>query len=91
MHFLWPHNLWWMLVLPLLPPLYLWLLRRAGKPALRFSSLSVVREAAGRPWRRHVPPALIWLALSLLLLALARPTAPVPRPASVAPGALAGA
>ena len=69
-----------MLVLPLLPALYLWLLRRRGQPALRFSSLRVVREAAGRPWRRHVPPALIFLALSLLLLALARPTAPVPLP-----------
>jgi Ca-activated chloride channel family protein len=80
MHFLWPHNLWWMLVLPLLPALYLWLLRRAGKPGMRLSSLRVVREVAGRPWRRHVPPALIWLALALLLLALARPTAAVPLP-----------
>jgi Ca-activated chloride channel family protein len=80
MHFLWPHNLWWMLLLPLLPALYLWLLRRAGKPALKLSSLRVVREAAGRQWRRHLPPALIFLALSLLLLALARPTAAVPLP-----------
>ena len=78
MQFLWPHNLWWMLVLPLLPALYLWLLRRARKPARMFSSLRVVREAAGRRWRRHVAPALIFLALALLLLALARPTAPVP-------------
>jgi Ca-activated chloride channel homolog len=80
MYFLWPHNLWWMLVLPLLPALYLWLLRRAGKLALRFSSLRVAREAAGPQWRRHVPPALIFGALLLLLLALARPTAPVPLP-----------
>ena len=80
MHFLWPHNLWWMLVLPLLPALYLWLLRRAGRPAFTFSSLSVAREAAGRQWRRHVPPALIFVALALLLMALARPTAPVPLP-----------
>jgi Ca-activated chloride channel homolog len=80
MYFLWPHNLWWMLALPLLPALYLWLLRRRGKPALVFSSLRVVGEAAGRPWRRHVPPALIFVALVLLLLALARPTAPVPLP-----------
>jgi Ca-activated chloride channel homolog len=80
MHFLWPHNLWWMLVLPLLPALYLCLLRRAGKRALTLSSLSVVREAAGRQWRRHVPPALIFVALALLLMALSRPTAPVPLP-----------
>ena len=80
MHFLWPHNLWWMLVLPLLAAFYLWLLRRAGKPALMLSSLRVVREAAGRPWRRHVPAALIFGAFALLLLALARPTAAVPLP-----------
>jgi Ca-activated chloride channel family protein len=80
MHFLWPHNLWWMLVLPLLPALYLWLLRRGRKLALRFSSLRIVREAAGPAWRRHGPPALIFVVLALLLLALARPTAPVPLP-----------
>jgi Ca-activated chloride channel homolog len=80
MHFLWPHNLWWMLLLPLLPAIYLWLLRRRGKPALVYSSLRVVRVAARRSWRRHLPPALVFLALALLLLALARPSAPVPLP-----------
>jgi Ca-activated chloride channel family protein len=81
MHFLWPHNLWWMLLLPLLPALYLWLLRRGRKRAvLVYSSLRVVREAVGRSWRRHVPPALVFVALALLLLALARPTATVPLP-----------
>ncbi len=80
MQFLWPHNLWWMLVLPLLPLLYLWLLRRRGKPALVLSSVSIARAAAGRQWRRHVPPALILLALALMLLALSRPTAPVMLP-----------
>jgi Ca-activated chloride channel homolog len=80
MHFLWSHNLWWMLVLPWLPVLYLWLLRRGGKRALTYSSLGVVRAAVGRQWRRHVPPVLLFLAFSLLLLALARPTAPVSLP-----------
>jgi Ca-activated chloride channel homolog len=80
MHFLWPHNLWWMLLLALLQALYLWLLRRGGKPALMYSSLHVVREAARHSWRRHVPPALVFAALALLLLALARPRASVPLP-----------
>ncbi len=80
MQFLWPDNLWWMLALPLLPMLYLWLLRRRGKPALVLPSLSVVRAAAGSRWRRHVPPALIWVALALLLLALSRPMASVALP-----------
>lgn len=80
MQFLWPHNLWWMLVLACLPALYLWLLRRGRKAALRFPSLAAVREARSRAWRRHVPPALIFVALALLVLALARPTAPVALP-----------
>jgi Ca-activated chloride channel family protein len=80
MDFLWPHNLGWMLALPLLPVLYLWLLRRRGKPALRFSSLADVRVAAGPHWRRHVPPALLFVAIALLAFALARPTAPVTLP-----------
>lgn len=75
MNFLWPQNLWLMLVLPWLPALYLWLLRRPGKPALRLSSVSVARRASSRRWRRHVPPALFLLALCALLLGLARPTA----------------
>ena len=81
MNFLWPQSLWLMLALPLLPALYLWLLRKRGKPALRLSSLSVVREASSRrPWRRHVPPALFLSALAVLLLAIARPTAQVVLP-----------
>ena len=73
MYYLWPQYLWSMLALPLLPLLYLWLLRRRGKPVLRYSSLEMVRQASGRPWRQHIPPALLWIACSLLLLAAARP------------------
>jgi Ca-activated chloride channel family protein len=80
MTFLWPEYLWSMLALPLLPVLYLWLLRRRGKPALRYSSLVVVRAAASRPWRRHVPPALLLVACSVLLFAAARPQAKVTLP-----------
>ena len=75
MNFLWPQNLWLMLALPLLPALYLWLLRRPVRHVLRVSSVSVVRRAASRQWRRHVPPALFLLALSALALGVARPTA----------------
>ena len=70
-----------MLAVPLLPAAYVWLLRRPGKLAVRFSSLSVVRAAAiGRNWRRHVPPVLLLAACAALLLAAARPMAPVPLP-----------
>jgi Ca-activated chloride channel family protein len=75
MSFLWPQNLWLLLALPLLPALYLWLLRRRRSVVLRLSDSGIARRAAGRPWRRHVPPALLLMALALLLLALARPAA----------------
>ena len=80
MNFLWPQYLWSMLALPLLPLLYLWLLRRRDKQALRYSSLDVAREASGRQWRRHVPPVLLLVACAALLLAAARPTASLTLP-----------
>jgi Ca-activated chloride channel family protein len=81
MSFLWPHFVWLMLALPVLPAIYLWLLLRRRKAALRYSSLGVIRAAAvGANWRRHVPPALLLLAVAALLLAAARPVARVPLP-----------
>jgi Ca-activated chloride channel family protein len=80
MDFLWPQNLWWLLALPALPAANLWLLRRRRRSVLRVSSVALARRASGRAWRRHVPPALFLLALAVLLLALARPTARVTLP-----------
>jgi Ca-activated chloride channel family protein len=80
MKFLWPQYLWSMLALPLLAALYVWLLRRRGKPALRYSNLQVVHAASSRPWRRHVPPAVLFLACAVLSLAAARPLATVTLP-----------
>lgn len=80
--FLWPQFLWLLLALPLLLLGYLWLLRRRQQTALRFASLSIVREAMGKGpgWRRHVPPVLLWLALAAMLLASARPMASIVLP-----------
>jgi Ca-activated chloride channel homolog len=81
MFFLWPQHLWLLAALPLLPAVYVWLLRRRGKPAVRYSSLGVVRAAAAPlHWRRHLPPALLLLACCGLLFAAARPVASVPLP-----------
>lgn len=84
MHFLWPQFLWLMLVAPLLVALYLWLLRRKKKLALRYASLSIVKEAMGpsQSIRRHVPPALFLLSLLAMLLATARPIAIVTLPSN---------
>lgn len=81
MFFQWPGYLWLMLLLPLLPAGYLWLLRRRSKASLRYSNMAVVRAAvAGRAWRRHVPPVLLMVACSVLVFAAARPMARVPLP-----------
>ena len=82
MSFLWQEALWALLLLPLLVLAYLWLLKRRKKSAVTWASLGVVKEAMGaqRAWRRHVPPALLWLALAALIVASARPTAVVTLP-----------
>ena len=81
-HFLWPQFLWLLLVLPLLVLLYVWLLRRKKKVALRYASLSIVREAMGKgqSFRRHVPPLLFLLSLASMLVAASRPLAVVSLP-----------
>ncbi|WHZ12469.1 MAG: Aerotolerance protein BatA [Burkholderiaceae bacterium] len=75
--FLWPQFLWLLLLLPLLVLLYLWLLHRKRKLALRYASLAIVREAMGpaQSLKRHIPPLLMLLAIAAMLLAAARPTA----------------
>jgi Ca-activated chloride channel family protein len=81
--FIWPVMLWPCLAaLPLLVLAYLWLLRRRKRSSLRFAHLGLVKEAMGTrsAWRRHVPPALMLLALAVLLLAAARPTAVISLP-----------
>ena len=79
--FLWPSFLWLLLLVPLAVALYVVILRRRKKSALRYASLTLVKSAAGAAgWRRHIPPALMLAALTLLLLAMARPTAIVSLP-----------
>lgn len=77
MKFLWPEFLALLLLVPLLAGLYVWLLRRRKRLAVRYANLSLVKEALGRGpgWRRHVPPVLFLLALTALFVAVARPTA----------------
>ncbi len=82
MTFLWPHLLWLLLLVPAAVGAYLWLLRRKKKTALRYASLSLIRDAMGpgQRFRRHVPPLLFLIAFTLLLVAIARPAAVVTLP-----------
>jgi len=77
MTFLWIRMLWLLLLIPVLVTAYILLQRRKQKYALRYASLSVVKDALGRGpgIRRHVPPLLFLLALAVMIAALARPAA----------------
>jgi Ca-activated chloride channel family protein len=82
MTFLWPELLWLTALLPAVVALYLVLLRRKRKAAVRYASLALIRDAmaGAHRARRHVPPALFLLALALMLVAIARPAAVITLP-----------
>lgn len=82
MTFLWSDVLWLLLGVPALIALYVVLLRRRKRVAIRYTSLDLVREAMG-PWqrfRRHVPPLLFLLAVVAGIIASARPSAVITLP-----------
>ena len=71
---------WWFLLLVVVAGLvagYVWMLRRQRRHLLRFANLAMLeRVAPNRPgWQRHLPIALLLVALVLLTVALAGPTA----------------
>ncbi len=77
--------LWFLLLVPLLVAGYLYLLSRRRRATVRYPSLALIKQAGPGPgWRRHVPPALMLLAFTFLLLAMARPSAEVSLPSRVA-------
>src|ERR1051326_1697462 len=77
MTFLSADILWLLLGAPVLVAIYIYLLRRRRKVALRLSDLSVIKQAVGARagMRRHIPPALLLVSLCLLVAAMARPAA----------------
>ncbi len=77
MAFLWVELLWLLLIVPLAVLVYWFLLRRKKKIALRYANLTLVREAMAGSigFRRHVPPLLFLVALTLMIAAAARPQA----------------
>ena len=84
LNFLWPELLWGLALVPLLVLLYVFLLRRRKKTAVRYASLALVKQAMGRDlaWRRHLPPALLLAAIAALLIAAARPVATIMLPSA---------
>ncbi len=82
MDFLWPVSLFLLALIPLLIAVYVWILRRRRRFAVRYSSLALVREALPHQsrWRRHLPFALFLAALASLVIALGRPVSIVSVP-----------
>jgi Ca-activated chloride channel family protein len=82
MTFLWPEMLWLLLIVPALVGGYFYILRRKRDSALRYASLSMVKEAmgTGQRLRRHIPPLLFLIALVAMIVAIARPAAVVTLP-----------
>jgi Ca-activated chloride channel family protein len=79
MNLLWPGFLFLLGLIPLIVLAYIWMLRRRQRFAVRYSSLTLVREALPHQsrLRRHLPFALFLFALAGLVIALARPVASV--------------
>ncbi len=84
MELLWPGFLYLLALIPLLVLVYIFILRRRRPYAVRFSSLSLVREAVGKQsqLRRHLPFVLFLLAMSSLVVAMGRPITTVTLPAA---------
>jgi Ca-activated chloride channel homolog len=82
MKFLWPEMLLLLLIVPALVAAYFFLLRRKKESALRYASLSMVKEAMGprQRFRRHIPPLLFLVALIAMIVAIARPAAVITLP-----------
>ncbi len=80
--FIWPWMLWTTLLAPLLIWLYVRLRKRQQQPAVDLGPLWLAQSHSGQALgrRRHVPPILFLIGLTLLLLALARPEAMVRLP-----------
>jgi Ca-activated chloride channel family protein len=76
MTFRWPWLLVALAIVPVALGAYLAWQRRRRKYAVRFASLSLLRDAVPRRgrWRRHAPFALLLVAGACLVVAMARPT-----------------
>jgi Ca-activated chloride channel family protein len=82
--FLSPEFLWLLLALPAVVAIYLFVLKRKKRAALRYANLELVKEALGKGlwWRRHLPPAILFAALAAMLTAIARPSAVITLPSN---------
>ena len=74
--------LWALLIVPVYVTVYVLMQRRRQRYALRYASLSLVKQAVGSGpgIRRHIPPILFLVGLAIMVVAMARPVAAVTLP-----------
>jgi Ca-activated chloride channel homolog len=74
--------LWLLLLAPAGVALYVFVLRKKKKEAIRFAHVGLFKEALGKrsTWRRHLPPAMLLLGLVAMIAAVARPAAVITLP-----------
>lgn len=84
MEMIWPGTLYFLALIPVLIGIYIWMLRRRKRYAVRFSSISLLREVLPKQSRirRHIPFVLFLFGLSSLVLAASKPVATVSVPAN---------
>jgi Ca-activated chloride channel homolog len=72
-----PEYLWLLVLLPLAVALYLLMLHRRKRAAVRYGNFGMLKQALGTSgrFRRHIPPLLFLAGFGLMLLAVARPSA----------------
>ena len=74
--FLNPERLWWLLLIPVLVAIYIYLTRRKNRSGMRFTNTAVLGAVVPvqSQWRRHLAVALTLLSLIALTIAWSRPS-----------------
>jgi Ca-activated chloride channel family protein len=82
MSFIWPSMLLLLLAVPVLAYGYYRLLKRRVAMQAQLGTMGLAQTQSGRAlgWKRHVPPALFLLGITLLIFGLARPQATLDLP-----------
>ncbi|SMO68688.1 VWA domain-containing protein [Propioniciclava tarda] len=73
--FLNPERLWWWIVVPVMVALYIWIMRRKRRTAMRYTNTAVLGAVIPRQsqWRRHLAVAMSLASLVTIIAAWARP------------------
>jgi len=82
MSFIWPLMLGWLVLIPLFVLVYLRMQQQRRRLVAQYGNLGIGSAAASRRpgARRHIPPALFLVALTILIVALGRPQTVVSLP-----------